>query len=415
MKFTDGNGKVTVLGHLLGLTKKSDREKFNRLLHDGGRLYVLDEIHGLNLPSQAVIEEAWKRADAAAPPNDSDLIGKVQCLQFDVRKPPPPFYNFHWPQAAWARFANEQQKELNEANTTTASKATNSQFRTLAGEGAIPVEVPLQPRTEGQNATTGKQAVNLQTPCDVPRNSTKPCIHLDADSADHTESVSMAEAGPSSAVPVAVQKKPVLKCSYPPMGACTNSLQICTTDLQHLGKSELLNDTCIDFGTRTMTMHDSKGKAHECRLALGAFIADLQEQWEALGLRYFRDVSTLATKDDMISLDSDPPLRHEEDMKVMCNTRPRVHSWEMLLVGEVTAGSKHYWCNTIPSSSKVYVLLAGDVTLKQRNEVGFVGEEVALWGFANTDIYQCTRGHTSPGLQRYLDASHRGFKGMYRG
>ncbi|EFJ45838.1 hypothetical protein VOLCADRAFT_105729 [Volvox carteri f. nagariensis] len=38
MKFTDGNGKVTVLGHLLGLTKKTDREKFNRLLHDGGRL-----------------------------------------------------------------------------------------------------------------------------------------------------------------------------------------------------------------------------------------------------------------------------------------------------------------------------------------------------------------------------------------
>ncbi|EFJ45928.1 hypothetical protein VOLCADRAFT_105730 [Volvox carteri f. nagariensis] len=43
-----------------------------------------------------------------------------------------------------------------------------------------------------------------QTPCNVPRNSTKPCIHLDANLVDHTESVSMAEAGPSSAVPVAV-------------------------------------------------------------------------------------------------------------------------------------------------------------------------------------------------------------------
>ncbi|EFJ47099.1 hypothetical protein VOLCADRAFT_92575 [Volvox carteri f. nagariensis] len=124
----------------------------------------------------------------------------------------------------------------------------------------MPVGVPLQPRTEGQNATTGKQAVNLQTPCDVPRNSIKPCINLDADSVDNTESVSMAEAGPSSAVPVAVQKKPVLKCSYPPMGACTNSLLICTTDLQHLGKGELLNDTCIDFGTRLEFQGQVAGK-----------------------------------------------------------------------------------------------------------------------------------------------------------
>ena len=62
-------------------------------------------------------------------------------------------------------------------------------------------------------------------------------------------------------------------------------------------------------------MRDGNGKHHECRLALGAFIADLQEQWDALGLRHMRDVSTLATRGDVGNLDSDPRLRHEDEMK----------------------------------------------------------------------------------------------------
>lgn len=62
-------------------------------------------------------------------------------------------------------------------------------------------------------------------------------------------------------------------------------------------------------------MRDYKGKHHECRVTLGAYLADLQEQWDALGLRHMRDVSTLATKDDIVDLNSAPPLRHEADMK----------------------------------------------------------------------------------------------------
>ena len=75
-------------------------------------------------------------------------------------------------------------------------------------------------------------------------------------------------------------------------------------------------------------MRDSKGKHRECKLALGAFIADLQEQWEALGLRYFRDVSTLATKEDVCNPDSDPPLRHEVDMnEVKCSYKVTARRW----------------------------------------------------------------------------------------
>ncbi|EFJ46164.1 hypothetical protein VOLCADRAFT_93637 [Volvox carteri f. nagariensis] len=60
---------------------------------------------------EAVIEEAWKHADAGAPPNGINLIEKVQGLHYDERKPSRPFYNLHWPQAAaWARFANEKQR-----------------------------------------------------------------------------------------------------------------------------------------------------------------------------------------------------------------------------------------------------------------------------------------------------------------
>lgn len=62
-------------------------------------------------------------------------------------------------------------------------------------------------------------------------------------------------------------------------------------------------------------MRDSNGKHHECRVALGAFLADLQEQWDALGLRHMRDVSTLATRDDIGNPNSIPPLRYEADMK----------------------------------------------------------------------------------------------------
>ena len=66
---------------------------------------------------------------------------------------------------------------------------------------------------------------------------------------------------------------------------------------------------------RLLTMRDSTGKHHECRLALGAFLADLQEQWDALGLKYFRDVSTLATKEDIGDPDSLPAVfRKEVDM-----------------------------------------------------------------------------------------------------
>jgi len=61
-------------------------------------------------------------------------------------------------------------------------------------------------------------------------------------------------------------------------------------------------------------MQDCNGKHHECRLALGAFLADLQEQWDALGLKYFRDVSTLATKEDVGDPDSLPAARKEADM-----------------------------------------------------------------------------------------------------
>ncbi|EFJ43430.1 hypothetical protein VOLCADRAFT_96480 [Volvox carteri f. nagariensis] len=89
---------AAVLGHLLGLMKKTDREKFNSLLHEGGRLYVLDEIRGLNFSSQEAVIEAWKRADAAALSNGINLIGKVQGLQYGV--------------PAWARFANEKQKQI---------------------------------------------------------------------------------------------------------------------------------------------------------------------------------------------------------------------------------------------------------------------------------------------------------------
>lgn len=62
-------------------------------------------------------------------------------------------------------------------------------------------------------------------------------------------------------------------------------------------------------------MRDCTGKHHECRLALGAFLADLQEQWDALGLKYFRDVSTLATKDETGDPDSRPAARREADMR----------------------------------------------------------------------------------------------------
>lgn len=64
-----------------------------------------------------------------------------------------------------------------------------------------------------------------------------------------------------------------------------------------------------------MTMRDSTGKHHECWLALGGFIADLQEQWDALGLKYFRDVSTLATKDDIGNPDSIPAVLQEVVMR----------------------------------------------------------------------------------------------------
>ena len=37
--------------------------------------------------------------------------------------------------------------------------------------------------------------------------------------------------------------------------------------------------------------------------------ADLQEQWDALGLKYFRDVSTLATKEEIGNPDSTPAAR----------------------------------------------------------------------------------------------------------
>ena len=67
---------------------------------------------------------------------------------------------------------------------------------------------------------------------------------------------------------------------------------------------------------RLLTMQDCNGKHHECRLALGAFLADLQEQWDALGLKYFRDVSTLATKEDVGDPDSLPAAQKEADMSV---------------------------------------------------------------------------------------------------
>lgn len=65
---------------------------------------------------------------------------------------------------------------------------------------------------------------------------------------------------------------------------------------------------------RDITMWDGQGKAHVCRLRLGAFIADLQEQWDVLCLKHMRDVSTLATRDDFGNPDSRPPPRLQQEM-----------------------------------------------------------------------------------------------------
>ncbi|GIM15903.1 hypothetical protein Vretimale_18636 [Volvox reticuliferus] len=110
-----------------------------------------------------------------------------------------------------------------------------------------------------------------------------------------------------------------------------------------------------DASQRLLTMRDSTGKHQECRLTLGAFIADLQEQWDALGLRHFRDVSTLATKEDVGNPDSTPALRRESDMQQALRGKP---------------------------------------TQKELTELGLTGEEVAFWGFAHTDVYQCVPADT---------------------
>jgi hypothetical protein len=60
-------------------------------------------------------------------------------------------------------------------------------------------------------------------------------------------------------------------------------------------------------------MYDANGNAHQCRLVLGAFLADLQEQWDALSLMHYPsshcDVATLATRTDFTEPDSAPPPR----------------------------------------------------------------------------------------------------------
>ncbi|EFJ42407.1 hypothetical protein VOLCADRAFT_107254 [Volvox carteri f. nagariensis] len=133
-KFIDANGKVTLLGHLVGLNMKADREKFSKLLDDGAKLYVVSELSKLgNLSPEAELEEAWRRADAAAPPTDLAVIGKVQGLQYDEREPPQIFYNFHWPQAAWVRYANEKLRKLKKSKAAGIGATITS----LAGAGAI--------------------------------------------------------------------------------------------------------------------------------------------------------------------------------------------------------------------------------------------------------------------------------------
>ncbi|GLI67043.1 hypothetical protein VaNZ11_011229 [Volvox africanus] len=126
---------------------------------------------------------------------------------------------------------------------------------------------------------------------------------------------------------------------------------------------ELVLKPFKDASHGLLTMRDSAGKHHECRLALGAFLADLQEQWDALGLKYFRDVSTLATKDEIGYPDSRPAARREADMREVLRSRP---------------------------------------TQRALAEMGLTGEEVAFWGFANTDVYQCVP----------IDTLHQCFNGI---
>ncbi|GLI59687.1 hypothetical protein VaNZ11_001630 [Volvox africanus] len=126
---------------------------------------------------------------------------------------------------------------------------------------------------------------------------------------------------------------------------------------------ELVLKPFKDASHGLLTMRDSAGKHHECRLALGAFLADLQEQWDALGLKCFKDVSTLATKDEIGDPDSRPAARREADMREVLWSRP---------------------------------------TQRALAEMGLTGDEVAFWGFANTDVYQCVP----------IDTLHQCFNGI---
>ncbi|GLC47443.1 hypothetical protein PLESTM_002074800 [Pleodorina starrii] len=127
-------------------------------------------------------------------------------------------------------------------------------------------------------------------------------------------------------------------------------------------------------------LYDHNGIIRECREVLGAFLADLQEQWDAISLAHYPasrcDVATLATREDFIKPDAAPAARTEE---MMCKVTA--------VALDLEAGKQRGWKTTYDNLCRGF---------------GFHPNEVALWGFHGTDIYSCVAA----------DTLHQCFNGM---